>query len=430
VHWAGHSLGGTLLYAYELAHGRAHLASGITIASPPGLQPFWSKLESRLIWVLERAPGAFAVVQRGLAPLHAIVKPRTRMIPIDWENLNPRFGVAEFFSSVETPPGPVTRTLEECARHRYLAVDNDRVNVLAGLKKLETPLLVFGCPLDPIVPVGPLREFFDQLPTDDKQYIELSRAEGCERDYDHIDPPFAKNAATEVFAHIAEWMLAHPARTAPLESAPAPAMDRRIAAEEPMPAAPVQPSRPAPEPAVAPAPATATQRKAAGSPDASEKGALWDRALRDAASILDGISEGGSAAEERTAKPTFETPKRQRPARAASKTKKAKGTPTKTKVATKRRAAKTANAKPKQRAKAKSKEAPKPKKSTASRKTAKNPPPSKKKAAPKKATKSKTKKQASKKSKAKTKTSSKDSKKKQNKAKKKGDKGKKKSSKK
>lgn len=312
VHWVGHSLGGTLLYAYELAHGRAHIASGTTIASPPGLNPFWPEWQSKLVWLLERLPGPFSVVQRALAPIHAVVKPRTRMVPVDWENLNPRFGVAEFFSAVETPPGPVTRTLEECARHRYLAVDNDRVNVLAGLNRLETPLLVFGCPLDPIVPIARVREFFERLPARDKRCVELSRAAGCSRDYDHIDPPFARNGATEVFAPIAEWIAAHPAQrgisaSTDAETAPKPLPIER----EAIPVAADTDAIPIVENA------------------RSSTVAPWGRALRDAAHILGGLDESGV--------PESGVDSVPRTARRAAKSK----------VATKRRAAKTATAKPK-----------------------------------------------------------------------------------
>lgn len=280
VHWVGHSLGGTLLYAYELAHGRARVASGTTIASPPELRPGWPAWQSHLIRLMEYAPAAFSAVQRGLAPIHGFIRPRTRMVPIDWENLSPSLGVAEFFSAVETPTGPVTRTLEEFARHRYLAVDNDRVNVLAGLNRLETPLLVLGCPLDPIVPLPVLREFFDRLPTHDKKLIELSRTQGCERDHDHVDPPFAKNAATEVFAHITAWIKSHPVRTVGL---PEPSTERALERET---CGPIERER-----------IGASREATSGGP-----APLWGRALEDAAHILDGLDTDPSIAASRTAK--------------------------------------------------------------------------------------------------------------------------------
>ncbi len=307
VHWVGHSLGGTLLYAYELAHGRAHLASGTTIGSPPGLNAFWPEWQSKLVSLLERLPGPFSVIQRALAPIHAFVKPRTRMVPVDWDNLNPKFGVAEFFSAVETPPGPVTRTLEECARHRYLAVDNDRVNVLAGLNKLETPLLVIGCPLDPIVPTVRVRDFFDRLPSHDKRYVELSCASGCSREYDHIDPPFARNAAAEVFAQIAEWISAHPAQGG---SSAHPA--RREGA----------------------APVVTMVNPVSHVAEPERVAAPWGRALRDAASILDGLGESGESRPVLKVDPA--------PGDRVVRGSRARA---KTKVTTKQRAAKTAKAK-------------------------------------------------------------------------------------
>ncbi len=285
AHWVGHSLGGLLLYAYDLVHGGARIASGTTIASPTALHSVWPAWQSNLVRLLEFAPAAVAVVQRGMAPIHAFVRPRTRLVPIDWNNVNARFGVAEFFSAVETPPAPVTRTLEECAKHRYLAVDSDRVNVLAGLNRLDVPLLVFGCPLDPIVPVSALREFVDRLPSGDKRYVELSRESGCERDHDHIDPPFAKHGNTEVFAHIAEWLKAHPVRKVDL---PEPVVVAARAAETRMvdSAVEVEPAAAGAlqiRPDVRESPEPALDSRDAESPP------LWGRALKNAANMLDGL---------------------------------------------------------------------------------------------------------------------------------------------
>jgi pimeloyl-ACP methyl ester carboxylesterase len=326
AHWVGHSLGGTLLYAYELVHGGARIASGTTIASPPVLRPGWSRWQSRLIHALETAPGAVSVIQRGIAPIHAFLKPRTEMVPIDWDNLNPRFGIAEFFSAVETPPGPVTRSLEECARHRYLAVDNDRVNVLAGLNRLETPQLVFSCPLDPIVPAEVIREFFDRLPGSDKKYVELSRANGCERDYDHIDPPFARHAATDVFAHITEWLSAHPMRRVEL---PEPVISR-APAREPV----IEPVRVEAAPQALRADAGTGVRTFASVQTRTEAGVsalethtapLWGRALENAATMIDGLDAGSVRQREKASKPAKSRSKRRGTAMAAKQTMASKG---------------------------------------------------------------------------------------------------------
>lgn len=269
VHWVGHSMGGMLLYAYELAHGRDRIASGTTIASPPWLEAFWSKSQDRLVWFMETLPWVFEIGKRSIAPGYAALKPNHRLVPVRWENLSPRFGVAEFFNAAEQSSGPVTRTFEECAKHRYLAVDNDRVNVLTGLTRLETPLLVMGCPLDPIAPISNLRQFFDRLPSQDKRFIELSKEAGCEMDHSHVDPPFAKNAAAEVFAPIAEWIAAHPAQRSDTAKAPTISVPVAAVAESSMADTPKSwPVKPAHEP---------------------EDSTLWGKALKDAASILSGL---------------------------------------------------------------------------------------------------------------------------------------------
>jgi len=407
VHWVGHSLGGTLLYAYEAAHGPNRIASGITIASPPELRPTWPQWQSHLIRVMEQAPGVFSVFQRCLAPIHAFLKPKSRMVPVDWNNLNAKFSIAEFFSAVETPPGPVTRTMEEWARHKYLAVDNDRINVLSSYARLQSPMLLLGCPLDPIVPASTVRAFFDRLPQSDKRYIELSRREGCERDYDHIDPPFAKNAATEVFAPIERWIAEH-AKVAPkkiVQPAAAPVASKETPKIEPVSVSTPQPTAPAPRPepprpTPGPAPVAAKAEVAPAPAPTADTSKLWGRALRDAANILGGLDE---SPEERL-EPVLAKPKR---------------ATAKTKATTKRRAAKTASAKPKKSTKKKSTAKPKP--STAGRTS------TKKKAASAAKTKSKDKKKS--KTKSKPKPAAEDSKKDKKKRTKSKDKSRKKKSK-
>jgi len=323
VHWVGHSMGGMLLYAYELAHGRTRIASGTTIASPPWLEAFWSKSQDRLVWFMETMPWLFEIGKRAIAPAYAKMKPNYRLVPVRWENLSPRFGVAEFFNAAEQSSGPVTRTMEECAKHRYLAVDNDRINVLTGLVRLETPLLVMGCPLDPIAPISNLKQFFDRLPTNDKRFIELSREAGCEMDHSHVDPPFAKNAAAEVFAPIAEWIAAHPARLGETEN---------VSAAPAAAAAEVTTSATASAPKSWPA-------KPAREPEAN--GTLWGKALKDAASILSGLEEE-QAESVRPAQSRKPARKPSTKSRAAAKSSTKKKVSTKAKKAASTTAAKTA----------------------------------------------------------------------------------------
>ncbi len=318
VHWVGHSMGGMLLYAYELVHGREHVASGTTIASPPWLEANWTKLQDRLVKLMDAAPWPFEIGKRTATPLFAWRKPNSQFVPVNWKNLNPRFGVAEFFNATEQTAGPVTHTFEDCAKHRYLAVNNDTVNVLSGLSRLETPLLVMACPLDTIATPGNVQEFYDRLPSDDKRFLMLSREHGCEMDHSHVDPPFAKNAAAEVFAPILEWIGAHPAQQGTVEAAPkGSAVPASIIEEK-----------------LEPVPAPAAAHLAAPEQETSEDGTLWGKALKDAANILSGLEVKHNGADEAPAKnrPSARKPStKSRVSKAAA----AKKSSTKKKISTK-----------------------------------------------------------------------------------------------
>ena len=209
VHWVGHSMGGLLLYAYEAVHGSDELASGTTLGAPPGFKDVAVSRYKRLLSFVRRYPRVAEVYLRALAPLAPIIKPRTGLLPINWENMHKDVGARAFFNLAELAPPSVAETFIDAAVFQFLGVKDNSVDVLAKLSGLRTPLLVIHGVLDPLATVENVRTFFDRLPSQDKRRLELSRANGHSADYNHIDLAFAVNGLEEVYAPIAEWIEAH-----------------------------------------------------------------------------------------------------------------------------------------------------------------------------------------------------------------------------
>ena len=210
VHWIGHSMGGMLLYAYELVHGAREIASATTLGTPPGFEGAPALRPKFLLAALAFSPGLFDIVLRCLAPTFPMFKIPISIAPINWNNVHPDIGPATFFNLVETPTYDVADKLTRWGVTKTWRVNNTKVDVISGLKTLRVPLFAIFGEVDAFIPVANGRKFFDALPTDDKKLLVLSKKNGHVEDYNHVDLVMARNGREEVYEPIAEWLAAHP----------------------------------------------------------------------------------------------------------------------------------------------------------------------------------------------------------------------------
>ena len=374
VHWVGHSMGGLLLYAYEAVHGSDELASGTTLGAPPGFKGVVVSRHKRLLSFVRRYPAVAEAYLRALAPLLPLFKPRTALLPINWDNVHEDVGARAFYNLVELPPPSVAETIMDAAVFQFLGVKENSVDVLAKLKGLRTPLLVIHGVLDPIATVENVRTFFDRLPSSDKRRLELSRANGHSADYDHVDLAFAVNGLEEVYAPIAEWIEAHRVMAETQTS------EKRVAQPE----TPI-PGRPAPQTAAGeePVPVPVAARAA--------KVTMWRTALRNAAKTLTGLDEksGSDSPPESREEETIVRLSPNRGSRAKRKAPASRRKTVNKKAAAKKASVKKPSAKKRSPKKAASKKA-KSKKIPAKKKVAAKRKPAKKKVAKKRPAKKKT----------------------------------------
>jgi len=210
VHWVGHSMGGMLLYAYVAAHGPGPIASAATLGAPPGFEGVRFRNPQALLFLHGLCPVAFDYLLRGLTPLLTWLRPRTRLVPINWDNVHPDIGAATFFNLLEAPPPNAAKELASWAAGKPWHMLDDAVDVEAGLKNLRVPLLAIFGAADPLAPVANAEAFFAALPGRDKKFLMLSAKNKKKADYNHADLAFGKNSVKDVFEPIADWFKKHP----------------------------------------------------------------------------------------------------------------------------------------------------------------------------------------------------------------------------
>lgn len=210
IHWVGHSLGGLLLYAYELEHGIDTIASGITLGAPIAFEGATAHIPATVTAFARLFPAAAGNLLRGLVPIARFLHAGLALFPINIHNIHPKMNTGHFVSMLENPPPKVLAEMAFCLKHKVFRLKNDQLDVAASLSNLRVPLLAIFATRDPFAPPARGQEFFDALPHNDKRLLILSRENGCAGDYGHCDLAFSREGAHEVFEPMLQWIEAHP----------------------------------------------------------------------------------------------------------------------------------------------------------------------------------------------------------------------------
>jgi hypothetical protein len=163
-----------------------------------------------LLFLFRYARPAASVVIRALAPLYYRFKITTHMLPLNWNNVKAEVDTRVFFNVFDPDSFWVGRELAGWVASKSWRMRGGTLDVEAGLRQLEIPLMTIYGADDPLTPRETAQEFFDNLPGQDKKMLILGKDSGCEEDYSHIDLAFSRNAEAEVYGPIVEWLKAHP----------------------------------------------------------------------------------------------------------------------------------------------------------------------------------------------------------------------------
>jgi pimeloyl-ACP methyl ester carboxylesterase len=210
LHWVGHSLGGTLIYAYAQAFGETHISSAVTLGAPIGFEGTQLAKWQSLRFMLRHCPRLSGNVIRALVPLYMALHLKLRAVPVNRDNLHDSLDATDVFGMIETPLPKVFDELLFWVDNKVVRMRDDGLDVVAGLKHMTFPLLAFYGETDPFVSIDYAQRFMDSLPHNDKKMLVCSKDNGFSEDYDHGDLLLAKAGGREIFAPIAQWFANHP----------------------------------------------------------------------------------------------------------------------------------------------------------------------------------------------------------------------------
>lgn len=255
VHWVGHSMGGMLLYAFAAVHGTDRIATGTTLASPPGFKKSRTLHFHLLPSLIAAFPFYAERVMHAVAPLSHLEFREHSAIPINAKNMRPGL---KAYNMVELPPVGVIKQMNHWAHVRDWILEED-VDMDAFLPTMNFPLHLVAAATDRIAPPHTIEQLYLALPTRDKRLTVLSLAHGTSMNYNHIDIPFGLNANREVFDPVAEFLAKY-------------VIEQAFNPED-------EEASDAPK-----------SKKSAPRPG-SREAAQWDKALEDASHILDSLSD-------------------------------------------------------------------------------------------------------------------------------------------
>lgn len=216
VDLVGHSLGGTLVYLHAGGAGRDEVGRVVTVNSPATFRDFFGLL-SPLLRGPASALAPFAARLSGLGVDRLVRIPGLGRALSRKHFRKGSLTLAEreawFARAVEDMAGGELAQLMLWIGERRL-VDMNGGDYEERLARVRAPVLVLAAAGDLVIPEAAVREGFERLGTEEKEFRLLGRAHGDESDYAHSDVLLAPSAARDVHPKIAEWLEAEAIRSA------------------------------------------------------------------------------------------------------------------------------------------------------------------------------------------------------------------------
>ncbi len=217
-HWVGHSMGGMLLYAFLLGPRGGEVRCGIALASPAG----FSKGKER--FALELRLG-FLLPWLGSVPLRELSR---WTVPLTGR-LDHRF-IRGIFNAKNMEPAVARRVQYLATSDLSAALAEDFLRWLrAGtfsskdgsicwteqLEKIDHPLLFVAGGGDALAPPCDVRRAFEMIASRGSEYLELSRQNGFEHDYGHVDLVLGRKAPQVVYPRLLAYVRRFARKIAP-----------------------------------------------------------------------------------------------------------------------------------------------------------------------------------------------------------------------
>lgn len=212
LHWVGHSLGGTLVYAAIEALGNGVCASGVTLGAAMGavgkvgLVKFLLKVDP----LVRRMPCVpmKRLAQAGL-PLARWLAPLEDNFFYAADNIDLSVIEKGLEVAVENVSSALFLQLHDWYKHNHFRSRDHSFSYRRHLKDIHAPFLVIAGSVDGLTAYPDVHCAFREIGSKDKSFRVFSRETGCRTEYGHMDLVLGRNAPREVFPAIADWLKQH-----------------------------------------------------------------------------------------------------------------------------------------------------------------------------------------------------------------------------
>lgn len=212
LHWVGHSLGGTLIYAAIETMGNAVCASGVTLGAAMsatakiGLIKFLLKIDP----LAERMPFLpTRHLARMAAPMARWLAPMEDNFFYAIDNVEMQMIETALKVAVENVSSPLFLQLHDWYKNNHFRALDRPFSYRDNLKMIKAPFLVCAGSVDGLTGYPDVHFAFRRIGSRKKRFRVFSRESGCRTEYGHLDLVMGKNARREVFPVIADWLKKH-----------------------------------------------------------------------------------------------------------------------------------------------------------------------------------------------------------------------------
>lgn len=212
LHWIGHSLGGTVVYAAIETLGNGVCASAVTLGAAMSasakiglirfLEKFGPLVKPWPYLPLKYMALAGAPLTRWLAPLEDNFF--YSIDNVDLSTLETSLKVA-----VENVSIPLFLQLHDWYTKNHFRSRDGSFSYRNSLKKIEVPFLICAGSVDRLTGFPDVHFPFRKIRSKKKRFRVFSRETGCRTEYGHMDLVLGRNAPREVFPEISAWLTTH-----------------------------------------------------------------------------------------------------------------------------------------------------------------------------------------------------------------------------
>lgn len=214
IDYAGHSMGGMVLYAY-LSQGGPGIHAAATLGSPTrldwgsGLETLLKAVGPKLVtpqWMIPSGLGAHVA-----APIQGLMEdgPFQRFFynpqstsPEAWRRLM-------VYGTADVAGGTALQLIELMQTGRFQSADG-KLDLRADMAKITTPVMVIAGRLDRIAVAPSVKDGYRAL-GGPKEWLLITRANGARGEYGHMDLVIGERAADEVWSKILAFFARAPA---------------------------------------------------------------------------------------------------------------------------------------------------------------------------------------------------------------------------